>query len=234
MAQRRAPAAWQPAWARWVSRAIFVSGWAPRAHGAEQVPRNGPVLLAANHIAFVDGPLLQAMSPRAVHFLVKQEMFTGPMALALKGSGQISIDRSGDRGALLTAVDVLRRGGVVGVFPEGTRGRGDLTEVRAGVTWLALQTGTPVVPVAILGTRRTGESTSGLPPLRRRLDVVFGGPLHLQAPPGVPRRDALRAANETLRAAMDDHVMTAVARTGQQLPEDLGPGRDRTTSGEQQ
>lgn len=222
----------RPGWGRLVSKAVVSAAWSPRAHGVRHVPPHGPVLLASNHLGVVDGPLVHAMSPRPVHFLVKREMFTAVTRPLWVAAGQIPVDRTGDRGALLAAVAVLRRGAVVGVFPEGTRGRGDLAAAHGGVTWLALQTGAPVVPVAVLGTRRTGESTSALPPARRRLDVVFGRPLVMTAPPGVPRRDAQRAAHDTLRAAMDDHVLEAVALTGQDLPEDLGWTSDQIARGE--
>ncbi|GAB2672775.1 lysophospholipid acyltransferase family protein [Thalassiella azotivora] len=221
-------------WAHAVSRRVVPVVWSTRVLDARNVPPGGPVLLAANHLALLDGPLVQSASPRPVHFLVKREAFVGPLGTLLRAAGQVPVDRAGDRSALLAAVDVLRGGGVVGVFPEGTRGTGRLTSLHAGVSWLALQTGAAVVPVAVLGTRRPGERSAGLPPPRRRTHVVFGAPVELAAAPGVPRRTALRQAHAALHAAMQDHVRTAVRRTGQQLPEDSGGHPNRSARGAHQ
>ncbi|MEO7447508.1 MAG: lysophospholipid acyltransferase family protein [Humibacillus sp.] len=83
------------------------------------MPGTGPIVLVANHAAFLDGPLVLAMSPRPAHFLVKADAFRGLVGAVLRGVGQIPDDRSvGDRAALGTAVAVLEPGGVVGVFPS--------------------------------------------------------------------------------------------------------------------
>lgn len=215
----RRPPWWGPA----VSRALFHGVWRTRLHGADRVPGDGPVLLASNHLGFLDGPLLVGVAPRFTRCLVKKEMFRGPAGAVLRATGQIPVDRDGgDRAALQAALDVLAGGGAVGVFPEGTRGRGDVGEVRQGVAWLALRSEAPVVPVACLGTRRTGESTARPPGLLRRLDVVFGEPVELRRRPGVPGRVALAEATEVLRNRMSTHVTYAVELTGQALPEDVG------------
>jgi len=228
-AQRRVPGSLGPRWGKPVGWTLSRALWSVTRHGLDHVPATGPVLLASNHLGFLDGPLLMGMSPRGTHFLVKKEMFAGALGVVLRGCGQIPVDRSGDRGALVTAVAVLRGGGAVGVFPEGTRGRGDVAAMQSGVTWLALQTGTPVVPVALLGTRRSGGSPSDLPHLRQPVHVVFGEPLKLCARAGVPRRDALKLATEQLRGAMTAHVHAAVDLTGMPLPDDverpIGPRR---------
>jgi len=228
-AQRVVPGTFGPRWGKPVGWVLSRTLWSVTRHGLGNVPADGPVLLASNHLGFLDGPLLMGMSPRSTHFLVKKEMFSGPLGAVLRGCGQIPVDRTGDRGALVTAVAVLRRGGAVGVFPEGTRGRGDVRAMQSGVTWLALQTGAPVVPVALLGTRRTGGSRSDLPGPRQPVHVVFGEPLELRASAGVPRRDALRRATEDLQGAMTAHVHAAVDLTGMPLPDDvdrpIGPRR---------
>ncbi|ROP45615.1 lysophospholipid acyltransferase family protein [Pseudokineococcus lusitanus] len=220
---REVPGTFGPKWGKPVGWVLSKGLWSVTRHGAEHVPAEGPVLLASNHLGFLDGPLLMGMAPRGTHFLVKKEMFRGWLGAVLRGCGQIPVDRTGDRGALVTAVQVLRRGGSVGVFPEGTRGRGDVASLQSGVTWLALQTGAPVVPVALLGTRPAGRSTSSLPRFRQHVHVVLGAPVHLTAPAGVPRRTALAQATEDLRVAMTEHVLAAVALTGMPLP-DAGPG----------
>jgi 1-acyl-sn-glycerol-3-phosphate acyltransferase len=153
-------------------------------------------------------------------------MFWGPVGSVLRAAGQIPVERDGGRSALSSALVVLKRGGVVGVFPEGNRGRGDASSARAGIAWLALNGHAAVVPVAVLGTRRTGESVGHLPGLRRRLAIEFGEPLILERPPGVSGRVALESANESIRAALADLVDRASERTGLTLPTD-DPNRER-------
>lgn len=185
-----------------------------------RVPATGPVLLASNHTGLIDGPLVFGLAPRPAHFVVKQEMFHGISGWVLHQMGQIPIDRaSADRTAITTAMAVLRRGGVVGVFPEGSRGRGDVAAVHAGVTFLAMASGAPIVPVACLGTRRAGGSVSRPPLPGRRLAVVFGNPLTLTAPLGMPRREASKLLTEQVRSALAAHVRASSIRTGIALHE---------------
>lgn len=225
MTEQRVPSPAGPAWSRWIGWFLARGVWATDVVGAHHVPRTGPVLLAANHTGVVDGPILAGVSPRPTHILVKEEMFHGPVGLVLRAAGQIPVDRQGGRTALTTALGVLRRGGVVGIFPEGNRGRGDATSARAGIAWLALNGQAPVVPVAILGTRRTGESVGHVPGFRRRLVVEFGEPVVVERAPGVSGRAALVAANEAVRVTLSDLVTRASARSGLVLPTD-GPDRE--------
>jgi 1-acyl-sn-glycerol-3-phosphate acyltransferase len=215
-----------PRWSRWIGRFLARVVWSTDVVGAANVPADGPVLLAANHTGVVDGPILLGVAPRPSHVLVKEEMFWGPVGTVLRAAGQIPVDRSGGRTALTSALAVLKRGGVVGVFPEGNRGRGDAASARAGIAWLALNGHAPVVPVAVLGTRRTGESVNHLPGLRRRLAIEFGQPLVLERAAGPTGRAALEQANEAIRAALVELVDSAVARTGLVLPTD-DPNRER-------
>lgn len=213
----------EPLWGPAAAALLFRGLWRARMHDVHLVPDNGPVLLASNHLGLLDGPLLVATAPRFTVCLVKQELFDGAAGVVLRAARQIPVDRRrGDRVALGQALDVLAAGGVVGVFPEGTRGRGDAGELRQGLAWLALRSGAPVVPVACLGTRRTGESKGHLPRIGRRVDVVFGRPLDLRPRSGVPGRVALAEATAVLRDTMAAHVELAVARTGQPLPEEPG------------
>jgi 1-acyl-sn-glycerol-3-phosphate acyltransferase len=222
-----------PWWARPTAAVLFGGVWPTRVHGADAVPATGGVLFASNHLGFLDGPLLVGVAPRWVRCLVKNEMFHGPIGAVLRAAGQIPVQRASvDRTALDAAVEVLRGGGAVGVFPEGTRGRGDMSHVRLGLAWLALRAGVPVVPVACLGTRRTGESTHRLPTPGRRLDVVFGAPVSLEQPPGTSRRAALEAAGSTLQGVLAAQVRQAVKLTGQALPADLGWSADEIARGE--
>ncbi|MBU5424183.1 1-acyl-sn-glycerol-3-phosphate acyltransferase [Cellulomonas hominis] len=209
-----------PGWARAIGRTLAHGVWDARVVGAEHVPATGPVLFAANHTSVIDGPLLEGVTPRPVHILVKEEMFTGPFTGILRASGQIPVDRSGGREALATALKVLQRGDAVGVFPEGNRGRGDAASARAGVAWLAVNGAAPVVPVAVLGTRRTGESVGHIPGFRRRLHVEFGKPVHVGRTEGMSRREATSAAIEAIREALSALVADAQARTRFTLPTD--------------
>lgn len=95
----------------------------PRVLGAWRVPATGPVILAVNHSHNIDGPMLMGTAPRPVHFLIKKEAFVGPLDPFLLGIGQVKVDRtSADRTAITNALGVLENGGVLGIFPEGTRG----------------------------------------------------------------------------------------------------------------
>lgn len=216
----RVPGPAGPRWSRWVGRFLARVVWDTRVVGREHVPRTGPVLLAANHLGVVDGPLVHGVAPRGTHVLVKEEMFRGPVGVVLRAAGQIPVDRTGGRPALVAALAVLRRGDAVGIFPEGNRGRGDASTARAGVAWLAVSSGAPVVPVAVLGTRRTGESVGHVPGLRRRLHVEFGPPVVIERPEGASGRQAVAHATDVLRAALHAHVLAVSARTGFALPED--------------
>lgn len=188
--------------------------WKIALHGAEHVPATGPVILAGNHTGFLDGPLLVGLSPRPVHFMVKREMFRGALGSALSWLGQISVDRHGaDRAAIQAALGVLEQGGVLGVFPEGTRSHSaeDFATMHNGLAYFALRSGAPVVPVACLGSGTRGTTISALPGLRARLDVVYGAPIELGRGTG---RKAVAAASEQLREVLRAHIEQARRETG--------------------
>lgn len=190
--------------------------WKIRLHGAEHVPATGPVILAGNHNNFIDGPLLVGLSPRPVHFMVKQEMFHGTLGRALRWLGQISVDReSTDRAAIQAALGALEQGGVIGVFPEGTRSADEFVTMHNGLAYFALRSGAPVVPVACLGTDERGTSAGSMPRLRARLDVVFGPPVELGRGTG---RTAVTAASEQLRDVLRAHIEQARKDTGRAQP----------------
>ncbi len=221
----RVPGPRGPVWSRWVGRFLARVVWNTDVVGAEHVPATGPVLLAANHTGFMDGPVVMGVAPRPVHMMVKASMFDGALGVILRAAGQIPVDQENPRAALTAAVAVLRRSGGVGIFPEGNRGRGDLAGARAGVAWLALASGAPVVPVAVLGTRRTGEKVSAIPGLRRRLVVQFGPPVVISRAPGTSGKAALEQGNEQVRQALVAVVADAVGRSGITLPVD-DPNRE--------
>lgn len=180
--------------ARWISRWPLRLPFRVTVRGREHIPRSGPVVLVANHSSLLDGPLLLGMVPRPVVFLIKQEMFSGALGWFLTRIGQIGVRRGEpDRTPLLNAVRVLKGGGVVGVFPEGTRGSGEIDNAQHGAAWLARASGAQILPVACRGTRRPEGSGRRLLP---RIDVLFGEPI---SPAGGKGRAGLVAATETVR-----------------------------------
>lgn len=186
-------------------RVLVKAAWSIHVHGAEQVPAGGPVILAPNHLGFIDGPLLFGVSPRPVHTLAKHEMFRGPVGRVLRAVGQIPVDREQpDRTALQAVLGVLAAGRVVAVYPEGTRGAGDFSELRPGLAWFALRSGAPVVPVVFLGSGARGRTLGSMPRLRARLDVVFGAPVRVE---GGERRSRaeLDTVSDQLREALVAH-----------------------------
>ena len=200
---------------RLIGKFLFSTLFRGTAHHAERVPRTGPVILVANHAAFLDGPLVFSVAPRPVSFLVKQEAFTGFWGWTIRSVGQIPIDRTvGDRAALATATAVLERGGAVGIFPEGNRSGGDVLQVNQGAAWIALRTDASIVPVAVMGTRPPGGSKDSWPALRSRLVVDFGEPFHLEVDRSASGRDRLRLASEQLRERLASHVRLARVENG--------------------
>ncbi|HET7398228.1 MAG TPA: lysophospholipid acyltransferase family protein [Intrasporangium sp.] len=215
MTDLHGPKPWRARAGRPIGRLLFTVLYRGRARHRGRVPTRGPVILVANHAGFLDGPLVYTLSPRPVNFLVKQEAFTGFFGWLITMVGQIPIDRSiGDRAALATAAAVLERGGAVGIFPEGTRRKGDVAEVNQGAAWLALRTGARIVPVAVLGTHGAGPSAEGWPRPRSVLTADFGEPFALTPDPSVPGRDRLRLASEQLRAALASQVQRARVDNG--------------------
>ena len=192
--------------------------------GRFNVPSSGPVIFAGNHISFLDGPVMFGAAPRPMHILVKKEMFTGFLGRVLRASGQIPIDRAGDRSALELCRHMLDAGRCVGILPEGTRGSGTAGNISNGVAWLALMSGATVIPVAILGTRIGDEHRDSIPGLRRRLHVSFGAPLIVARRNGESGRVSMDRAAAEIRAALAGHVQDAVKSTGQSLPGDSRTG----------
>ena len=190
--------------------------WKPRVLGAWRVPATGPVILAVNHSHNIDGPMVIGVAPRPSHFLVKKEAFVGPLGPFMRAVGQLKVDRStADRTAITQALDVLASGGVLGIFPEGSRGEGDFAALRAGLAYFAVRSGAPVVPVAVLGSsERRGRLVKGLPPLRSRIDVVFGDPFEAGDGSGRRTRKALDEATERIQKQLTAHLENARRLTG--------------------
>ena len=199
------------------------SRWQIELHGEDKVPTSGPVILAANHIGLLDGPLLAIVSPRPAHVMTKREMFTGPMSAFLVGSGQIPLNREGvDVEAILGAQLVLTRGGAVGIFTEGERGAGDVHSAKGGAAYLGLRSGAPIVPVALLGTRAPGEHKGYVPPKGTRISLSYGDPLRFDAIPFPRQKSTVDEATEVVKQALIATVDRAQDLTGMSLPGPLG------------
>lgn len=212
------PGAWTMAWSRPVGWLLDHVVYRTTVHGRDNVPANGPVIFAGNHISFLDGPVMFGASPRPMHILVKKEMFKGFLGRVLTASGQLPVDRSGDRAALQLSKSALDAGRCVGILPEGTRGSGEASTINNGVAWLALNSSASVVPVAILGTRIGGEHLDAVPRPGRRLHVSFGEALVVGRRPGETGRVSMDRAGNEIRAALARHVQQTIELSGQPLP----------------
>lgn len=202
-----------------LARRVLRQRWEVEVHGAEHVPGTGPVIFASNHIGIADGPILTIFAPRPVHSLTKVEMFSGGMGRFLHYSGQVPLDRfNPDPRAVRTCLRVLREGRTIGIFPEGRRGGGDVERFHRGAAYFGMVTGAPVVPVAMLGTRRPGGHTDEWPARGSRIDLVFGPPEVLEPVPWPRTREQLDRASLLLREHLRTHLEQALAATGRSLP----------------
>lgn len=212
------PSGLTTAWSRPVGWILDHLVYRTTVTGRTNVPTGGPVIFAGNHISFLDGPVMFGAAPRPMHILVKQEMFKGFLGRVLTASGQLPVDRRGDRAALQRCKEVLDAGRCVGILPEGTRGSGAAADINGGVAWLALNSGAPVVPVAILGTRQGDEHLDFVPRPGRRFHVSFGSALTLARRAGETGRASMDRAAQDIRAALAGHVQDTIQLSGQTLP----------------
>ncbi|GAA4927194.1 lysophospholipid acyltransferase family protein [Streptomyces coeruleoprunus] len=182
----------------------------PQVEGAENIPGSGPVILAGNHLTFIDSMILPLVVDRQVFFIGKDEYVTGKgfkgrlMAWFFTGVGMIPVDRDGAGGAvaaLHTGRRVLEEGRIFGIYPEGTRSPdGRLYRGRTGIARLTLMTGAPVVPFALIGTDKLQPGGAGLP-RPGRVTVRFGEPMEFSRYEGMDRdRYVLRAVTDSVMA----------------------------------
>src|SRR5262250_2529748 len=160
--------------------------WRPSVTGGEHIPATGGAILASNHLSLVDSIFLPLVLSRPVTFAAKSEYFTGTRpgqrfaAAYMRATKQLSVDRADTRSAqetLKAALDLLKAGELFGIYPEGTRSPdGRLYRGRTGVGWLALASGMPVIPVAMVGTDRVLPPGRTIPTLQR-VGIRVGKPL---------------------------------------------------------
>ncbi|WP_067697894.1 lysophospholipid acyltransferase family protein [Nocardia jejuensis] len=184
----------------------------PKVEGLHNVPAQGPVIIAANHLAVVDSLYLCLVLPRRLTFIAKQEYFTGGgwrgrvNRWVMAATGQVPVDRTGGASgsdSLAAAVRILEQGGMWGIHPEGTRSPdGRIYRGRTGVIRVAMETGAPVVPVVLSGTDKVNARHRRF--LRpAKVSLSFGRPRYF-----------LPADQQAVRRATDDLMADLVRRSG--------------------
>ena len=193
----------------------------PKVTGLRNVPTLGPVIIASNHLSFSDSIFMPLVVPRKVTFLAKSEYFTSPglkgflKKITFHALGQVPVDRSGGRrseAAIDTGLRVLAEGDCIGIYPEGTRSPdGRLYKGRTGIARLAIESGAPVVPVAMFNTDKI-QPTGRVIPKLRQVAMVFGEPM-----------DFSNAGDsndpKTLRKVTDEIMRTLQSLSGQEYVE---------------
>lgn len=175
-------------------RALATTVWRARVIGTENVPMSGPLIVACNHLSYLDPPIMGCLCPRRISYMAKKELFEmpvlGPMIRAL---GAYPVDRHGSAmAAIRRSLSVLQAGGAVGIFPEGTRNRDGTVAPQTGVALLASLANAPVVPACVVGTDRALRLA--------RVDVAFGPPLALAADRKATREDLAKFTNTVMSA----------------------------------
>lgn len=208
----------------WLFKFVFMGPFLrligrPKVEGLENIPTSGPAILASNHLAVVDSFYLPLMVPRRIYFLAKSEYFTGTglsgrfQRWFFSSSGQIPIDRSGAdaaAGALISARRMLDKGELMGMYPEGTRSPdGRLFKGKTGLARIAMETGVPVIPVAMIGTDGLNPPGTVIPRLAR-ITVKIGKPLDFS------RFDGMAGSRFIERAVTDEIMYELMQLSGQQ------------------
>ncbi|MFJ2630597.1 lysophospholipid acyltransferase family protein [Streptomyces sp. NPDC087422] len=194
----------------------------PWVEGLENIPREGPAILASNHLSFSDSFFLPAMLDRKVTFIAKAEYFTSPgvkgklTAAFFKGVGQLPVDRSGARGAgeaaVKSGIAVLERGELFGIYPEGTRSPdGRLYRGKpGGLARVALASGAPVIPVAMIDTEKVQPVGQVMPKLSIRPGIRIGKPLDFS------RYHGMEGDRFILRSVTDEVMYEIMKLSGQE------------------
>jgi len=175
-------------------KAIATTIWRARAVGVENIPMEGPLIIACNHLAYLDPPVMGCFSPRPISYMAKRELFEIPiLGAAITAAGAYPVDREGSAtAAIKRSVEVLRAGGCIGIFPEGGRNKEGELAPRAGVALLASLGKAPVVPAAIVGSDRAKYLA--------QIKVAFGKPIALPSDRKATRDDLEKFTDETMSA----------------------------------
>ena len=162
-----------------IFRFTFNLLFSPKVIGAENVPKEGAMIMAANHMSNWDPPILGTYLPRTVGYMAKEELFKPAIAGAIiKSLNAFPVKRgASDRGAIKMALNILKKGLCLGIFPEGTRSRdGKLHKAQAGVSLIAAMSKAPVVHTALIGTNKIWSKEEKFP----QLTIVFGEPIYYE------------------------------------------------------
>lgn len=180
--------------AKYSVRALAVILWRARAFGAQNVPARGPLIIACNHVSYLDPPILGCFCPRRIRYMAKKELFAIPvLGGIIRGLGAYAVDREGSAtAAIKRSLRVLHEGGVVGIFPEGRRNLAGDAMPQTGVGLLAARAQVPVVPACIRGTDRALHLA--------QVTVVFGEPIAPPAGRKATRDDLAKFTGEIMRS----------------------------------
>jgi 1-acyl-sn-glycerol-3-phosphate acyltransferase len=178
---------------------FFVRGmarciWRARVYGTEKVPATGPLIVACNHVSYLDPPMLGSFCPRRISYMAKKELFAIPvLGPVIRALGAYDVDRQGSAtAAIKRSLRVLDAGGAVGIFPEGTRNRSGTVAPQTGAALLASLSGASVVPACVHGTDRA---------LRLgQIEVAFGEPLTLAGGQKARRDDLAKFTADIMKA----------------------------------
>ena len=189
--------------ARLAGKVVFGACTGPRVTGLAHVPRSGPLLVVANHLSYLEPPLIGTIIPRRITFLALHELFEiGWLAFILRAMSALPVKRGGarDLDAIRAALELLKQGEAVAIFPEGRRSATPgLLKANPGISLLAYRSGAPILPVGITGTERldTAGRFLGARFARPHVRVVIGKPFQLDFGDGRPDHQAI--ADEVLR-----------------------------------
>jgi len=207
----------------WVLKLFVLGPWLrvmfrPWVEGEENIPSDGGAILVSNHVSFSDSIFLPLVLQRRTTFLAKSDYFTGTgvkgalMRLFFGGTGQVPIDRSGGKAseaALGTGLRVLTHGGLLALYPEGTRSPdGKLYRGKTGAARMALESGVPVIPVAMIATREI-QPPHVLRPRLRRVGIRVGKPLDFA------RYEGMDNDRFVLRSVTDEMMYELMQLSGQ-------------------
>jgi 1-acyl-sn-glycerol-3-phosphate acyltransferase len=208
----------------WFLKYFLVGPWLkvlfrPWLEGEEYIPESGPLIMASNHLSFSDSFFLPLMVKRPMTFLAKSDYFTGKgvkgffTRMFFSGVGQLPVDRSGGRAseaAILTALQVLGRGNILGIYPEGTRSpNGILYRGKTGLARMALEGNAPIMPVAMINTYEI-QPPGTIRPQLMRVGIRFGKPLDFS------RYEGLEDDRFVLRSVTDEVMYELMTLSGQE------------------